>query len=259
MAAEYLRRRERELDRRIDPEARPVELQKAKAYIALHNAYGVDLNATAVELAEVSLWLNSMHPGMRAPWFGLHLRRGNSLIGASRKVYGADALPHGQWLSRRRRSRPPSFPSATAICRTARCTSSSSRSGLGCGGGRARGEEAGGGAGEGARPVAQRCPEDPKGPKPFEEKPDEPTDKRQARYARWVKAGAKTEAGRLQAVARRAEFLWSLVAKRLELSERKVSRRIDVWEAEWLEPSKEATDKQRVLDDLTAAGTRTGG
>lgn len=110
VAAEYLRRRERELDRRIDPELRPVELQKAKAYIALHNAYGVDLNATAVELAEVSLWLNSMHPGMRAPWFGLHLRRGNSLIGAGRKVYGADALPHGQWLSKKSPLPPTELP-----------------------------------------------------------------------------------------------------------------------------------------------------
>ena len=38
-----------------------------KAYLALHNCYGVDLNATAVELAEISLWLDTMHPGLRAP------------------------------------------------------------------------------------------------------------------------------------------------------------------------------------------------
>ena len=35
-----------------------------------------------VELAEVSIWLNVMHRGLEAPWFGLHLVRGNSLIGA---------------------------------------------------------------------------------------------------------------------------------------------------------------------------------
>ena len=29
------------------------ELQKVKAHFALHQSYGVDLNATAVELAEV--------------------------------------------------------------------------------------------------------------------------------------------------------------------------------------------------------------
>jgi hypothetical protein len=56
-------------------------------------------------------------------------------------------------------------------------------------------------------------------------------------------------------VARRAEFLWSLVATRLELSERAVSRRIDVWGADWLEQSSEAEDKQKVLDDLTRYGT----
>jgi hypothetical protein len=30
------------------------------------NSYGVDLNRTAVELAEVSLWLNVMHQGLQA-------------------------------------------------------------------------------------------------------------------------------------------------------------------------------------------------
>ena len=63
------------------------ELQKVKAYLALHNCYGVDLNATAVELAEITLWLDAMHPGLRAPWFGLHLRRGNSLIGGRRETW----------------------------------------------------------------------------------------------------------------------------------------------------------------------------
>ncbi|MFI6861425.1 Eco57I restriction-modification methylase domain-containing protein [Streptomyces sp. NPDC050421] len=256
VAAEYLRRRERELDRRIDPEARPVELQKAKAYIALHNAYGVDLNATAVELAEVSLWLNSMHPGMRAPWFGLHLRRGNSLIGAGRKVYEADALPYGQWLSKKAPLAPTELP-----FRDGDLPEGAVHHFLlpALGWGAVAGEpEAKKLAEEQAKALGQwrrGVQKTPKGPKPFEEKDGESADKRQARYARWVKAGAKTEAGRLQAVARRAEFLWSLVAKRLELSERKVSRRIDVWGAEWLEPAKEAADKQRVLDDLTAAGT----
>ena len=34
-----------------------------KAYIALHQVYGVDLNATAVEFAEISLWLATMGEG----------------------------------------------------------------------------------------------------------------------------------------------------------------------------------------------------
>ena len=87
LAAEYLSRRQEELGERIDPEEYPKELQKAKAYLALHNVYGVDLNSTAVELAEISLWLDTMMEGLQAPWFGLHLRRGNSLIGARHAVY----------------------------------------------------------------------------------------------------------------------------------------------------------------------------
>ena len=89
LAAEYLQRRQAELGERIDPEEYPQELQKVKAYIALHNVYGVDLNPAAVELAEVSLWLDSMSSGLKEPWFGLRLRAGNSLIGARRATYAA--------------------------------------------------------------------------------------------------------------------------------------------------------------------------
>ena len=67
LAEQYLSRRERELGRRVDPEERPRELAKVKAYLALHQVYGVDLNATAVELAEVSLWLDTMVEGLAAP------------------------------------------------------------------------------------------------------------------------------------------------------------------------------------------------
>ncbi|HLR43825.1 MAG TPA: DNA methyltransferase, partial [Brevibacterium sp.] len=92
LAAEYLSRRQDELDQRIDPEQYAEELQRVKAYVALHNVYGVDLNSTAVELAEVSLWLDTMAPGLKAPWFGLRLRAGNSLIGARHAVYSASTL-----------------------------------------------------------------------------------------------------------------------------------------------------------------------
>ena len=98
-AALYLKLREEETrTTRLEPEERALALQRVKAYIALHNCYGVDLNETAVELAEVSIWLNVMHRGLQAPWFGLHLVRGNSLIGAGRRLYPAHALAKGQWL-----------------------------------------------------------------------------------------------------------------------------------------------------------------
>ena len=99
LAELYLKLREDELDTQIDPEQRAVELQKVKAHIALHQVYGVDLNPTAVELAEISLWLDTMTSQLKAPWFGLHLRRGNSLIGALRSTYAVAQLKKREWLS----------------------------------------------------------------------------------------------------------------------------------------------------------------
>ncbi|WP_228372634.1 DNA methyltransferase [Demequina maris] len=99
LAAEYLKRRQAELGERIAPEEYQRELQRVKAYIALHNVYGVDLNATAVELAEISLWLDTMVEGLEAPWFGLHLRRGNSLIGTRSAVYTRDTINARAWLT----------------------------------------------------------------------------------------------------------------------------------------------------------------
>ncbi|MFD0208830.1 Eco57I restriction-modification methylase domain-containing protein [Streptomyces hirsutus] len=110
LAELYLRLAQRERGVEIDPEDYQRELQKVKAYIALHNAYGVDLNETAVELAEISLWLNTMHRGMKAPWYGLHLHRGNSLVGASRKVYPGNLLSKGEWLTTKAPRKPRHVP-----------------------------------------------------------------------------------------------------------------------------------------------------
>lgn len=109
LAAEYLRRKEAELGEAIDPDAYGAELQKVKAHLALHQCYGVDLNPTAIELAEVSLWLGAMHRGLQAPWFGLHLRRGNSLIGARRATYKTAQLVNGAWT----KAAPVDSPLAT--------------------------------------------------------------------------------------------------------------------------------------------------
>jgi hypothetical protein len=98
LAEQYLRRRQAELGERIDPDAYAAELQRVKASIALHQVHGVDLNATAVELAEISLWLDTMVSGLQAPWFGLHLKRGNSLIGARRAVYSRAQVNDKSWL-----------------------------------------------------------------------------------------------------------------------------------------------------------------
>lgn len=99
LAEQYLKRRQKELGERIDPDEYPRRLQEVKAYLALHNVYGVDLNVTAVELAEISLWLDTMVEGLAAPWFGLHLRRGNSLVGARRAVYPRSQVSAKSWLN----------------------------------------------------------------------------------------------------------------------------------------------------------------
>ena len=99
LAERYLKLREAELGEQVPPEQRTRELQKVKAHIALHQVYGVDLNPTAVELAEISLWLDTMTGELTAPWFGLHLRRGNSLIGALRSTYDPSQLKKKAWLS----------------------------------------------------------------------------------------------------------------------------------------------------------------
>ena len=87
IAERYLDRRQRELKRRIPHGEYADELQRVRHYIADRNVFGVDLNPVAVELAEISLWLNGIHKDGHVPWFGFQLAVGNSLIGARRQVY----------------------------------------------------------------------------------------------------------------------------------------------------------------------------
>ena len=103
LAEAYLTRKQQELGQRIPHEDYQRELQRVKMHIADHNVYGVDLNPIAVELAEVSLWLNALSGGHNVPWFGYQLFTGNSLIGARREVYPKIALKkqakEGYWYN----------------------------------------------------------------------------------------------------------------------------------------------------------------
>lgn len=92
LAEAYLDRKQKELGESISHEDRFNELQKVKMYIADRNVYGIDLNPVAVELAEVSLWLNTIHKNGLVPWFGTQLVCGNSLIGARRQCYRIEQL-----------------------------------------------------------------------------------------------------------------------------------------------------------------------
>ncbi|WP_445145259.1 Eco57I restriction-modification methylase domain-containing protein [Dyella sp. Tek66A03] len=105
LAEKYLELKQEEMKRRIPHDDYPRELQKVRMYLADRNVFGVDLNPIAVELAEVSLWLNAIygdgedeqgHPRpARVPWFGYQLFDGNSLIGARNEVYPASSLLKG--------------------------------------------------------------------------------------------------------------------------------------------------------------------
>lgn len=105
LAEAYLERKQAELKTRIPHDQYPQELQKVRMYLADRNVFGVDLNPVAVELAEVSLWLNAIYGEQdaatgqplpaRVPWFGYQLFAGNSLIGARHQVFNAAALKKG--------------------------------------------------------------------------------------------------------------------------------------------------------------------
>ena len=87
LAEAYLILKQKETGETISHEDWLQELQRTKMYIADRNVYGIDLNPIAVELGEVSLWLNTIYKGAHVPWFGTQLVCGNSLIGARRQVY----------------------------------------------------------------------------------------------------------------------------------------------------------------------------
>jgi hypothetical protein len=102
LAERYLVRRQQELGERIPHEQYARELQRVRMFIADNNVHGVDLNPIALELAEVSLWLNAIFteetqlgPRVFVPWFGGQLCTGNSLVGAWRKVFTAEQVSAG--------------------------------------------------------------------------------------------------------------------------------------------------------------------
>lgn len=115
LAARYLELKQKQTGQSIEPAQYGDELRRVKHFITTRNVYGVDLNATAVELGALSLWLGSIHrllqtrgengnrdryqPGA-TPWFGMRLRSGNSLIGARRAVWTVDQLRKGKHVGK---------------------------------------------------------------------------------------------------------------------------------------------------------------
>ena len=101
LADAYLERKQRETGRVIGHDDYLLEKQKVKAYLADNRVYGVDRNPVAIELAEISLWLNTIYQSHTIPWLGGQLATGNSLIGARRQVFTTSQLEsHSrEWLA----------------------------------------------------------------------------------------------------------------------------------------------------------------
>ncbi|MEV6324940.1 class I SAM-dependent DNA methyltransferase [Nocardia sp. NPDC051787] len=225
LAAEYLKRKQEDLGELIEADQYPVELQKVKAHIALHQVYGVDLNATAVELAEISLWLDTMVAGLQAPWFGLHLRRGNSLIGARRAVYEPGQLAKKAWL----KTVPKDVP---------------------------LGEEIGAGIhhfllpAEGWGAVVDTA----------EAKTYAPEKREELRLWRNEirRPPSKEMVKRLAGLAQRVETLWELTLRRLTIAESAIQRDLHLWGREPVEPGPAVSREQieAVLNDENGAYRR---
>ncbi|MGW9717288.1 class I SAM-dependent DNA methyltransferase [Micrococcus aloeverae] len=218
LARQYLTRRQAELGESIDPEKFPHELQKVKAHIALHQVYGVDLNATAVELAEVSLWLPTMVEGLQAPWFGLRLRRGNSLIGARRSVYTGSALRKDRaWMKAVPEDRPLYQGDDDAGLSSSVFHFLVPSEGWGAGV-------------EVPKQVRDLVPDEVKTLKSW-----------RASVRRKLSAKQVTE---LEALTRRAEKLWSLALRRLTLAEQQSGRDLALWGRETPEARGAVTREQ---------------
>ncbi|TNC16613.1 class I SAM-dependent DNA methyltransferase [Georgenia sp. 311] len=211
LAEEYLKRRQEETGERIDPDEYPRALQKVKAYLALHQVYGVDLNATAVELAEISLWLDTMVAGLDAPWFGLHLRRGNSLIGARRAVYRRGQVNDKTWL----KAVPREVP-LTSLADDAEHDRLAS--GLDGGIHHFLLPAEGWGATTDATEAKELAPE------------------ARDRLRAWQRSirskPSKKQIDALVDVSYRVERLWQIALRRLQVAEQEIRRSIDVWGAE---------------------------
>ena len=74
----------------------PDDYQRALRDVVRRCLFGVDRNPLAVELCKVSLWMESIDPGLPLTFLESHVRCGNSLIGASREIMG-DQVPEAAW------------------------------------------------------------------------------------------------------------------------------------------------------------------
>ncbi|MER5626415.1 DNA methyltransferase [Streptosporangium sp. NPDC002544] len=66
-----------------EDEPSPELVRRAMREVVSRCIYGVDLNEMAVELARISLWLESIEPGKPLPFLDTNIRVGNALLGTT--------------------------------------------------------------------------------------------------------------------------------------------------------------------------------
>lgn len=209
----------------------------------------------------MSLWLNTMHPGMRAPWFGLHLRRGNSLIGGRRAVYAGDdvAGKDKAWLKAKgalaptplrflKDGEPQLLPNDAVHQFLLPSPGWAAVAGS---------KEAKELAKEGVEQLAAWKKGILQRPKRSTAHLNTDGSPKLNPKTKAPKPEAPSQFTKLRDAARRVEFLWAAVVKRMELSEKEIARRIDLWQADpedpeyaFLQHPDQAVAKEKVLEDL---------
>ena len=167
-----------------------------------------------------------MVAGLQAPWFGLHLRRGNSLIGARRAVYGPNLLAKKAWLTTAPEDKP-------------------------------LGEEIGAGIHHFLLP-SQGWGAVIDTPEAKTYAPDKREELRLWRNGIRGNPSAAMKK-RLTAVAERVEILWEFTLRRLTIAESEIRRDIDIWGHQQDAPSDKAVTREQieaVLQDENGAYRR---
>lgn len=72
------------------------EYRRALRRVVGRCIYGVDLNPMAVELCQVSLWMEAVEPGLPLTFLDAHVRHGNALLGTTPELM-AKGIPDEAW------------------------------------------------------------------------------------------------------------------------------------------------------------------
>ncbi len=165
-----------------------------------------------------------MHKGLQAPWLGLHLRRGDSLIGCTRTTYTTKQVTEATWAN----ETPERLPLTERELPQGQVHQFLLPS-----------------SGWGVASTTKEA-------KQF----DTERAKKMAAWRRTMLRKPKaTDIKRLTALAVRVEQMWELVRARVELSEEQIRRDLPVWGAE-IRPTVAAIRKrEQIREDLFRVGS----